>query len=64
MVAHSYHWRQSGGTAVAASGPDLVLLSMLQVPIGANPHALAQSRRPMDMMAQGWSTSLFQAEQH
>jgi hypothetical protein len=33
------------------------------VPTGADAHALAQSRRPMDMMVQGWSTSLFQAPQ-
>jgi hypothetical protein len=33
------------------------------IPIGADPHALTQSRKPMDMMVQGWSTSLFQASQ-
>jgi hypothetical protein len=33
------------------------------IPTGADAHALAQSRRPMDMMVQGWSTSLFQAAQ-
>jgi hypothetical protein len=33
------------------------------IPIAADAHALAQSRRPMDMMVQGCSTSLFQAAQ-
>jgi hypothetical protein len=36
------------------------------IPTRADHHALdalAQSRRPMDMMSQGWSMSLFQASQ-
>jgi hypothetical protein len=37
--------------------------AMALIPITADAHALAQSRRPMDMMVQGCSTSLFQAAQ-
>src|SRR3954452_20111212 len=33
------------------------------IPTRADPHALAQSRRPMDMMIQGWSMRRFHAEQ-
>jgi hypothetical protein len=33
------------------------------IPTRADHHALAQSRRPMDMMIQGWSMSLFHASQ-
>jgi len=33
------------------------------IPIGADAHALTQSRKPMDMMVQGRSVSLFQAAQ-
>ena len=33
------------------------------IPTVAEVHALTQSRRPMDMMVQGCSTSLFQAAQ-
>ena len=33
------------------------------IPTRADHHALAQSRRPMDMMSQGWSMSLFHASQ-
>src|SRR3954470_16071420 len=33
------------------------------IPARADPHALAQSRRPMDMMSQGWSMRRFQASQ-
>src|SRR3954451_23005751 len=33
------------------------------IPTRADPHALAQSRRPMDMMSQGWSMRRFQASQ-
>ncbi|ANY82885.1 hypothetical protein BB934_32160 (plasmid) [Microvirga ossetica] len=29
------------------------------IPTGADPHAFAQSRRPMDLMVQGWLVSLF-----
>src|SRR3954464_10042095 len=32
------------------------------IPTRADPHALAQSRRPMDMMIQGWSMRRFHAE--
>src|SRR3954463_15864759 len=31
------------------------------IPTRADPHALAQSRRPMDMMSQGWSMRRIQA---
>src|SRR3954462_13303381 len=33
------------------------------IPTRADDHALAQSRRPMDMMSQGWSMRRFQASQ-
>ena len=33
------------------------------IPTRADHHALAQSRRPMDMMSQGWSMRRFQASQ-
>ena len=33
------------------------------IPSGADPHALIQSRRPMDMISHGRSVSLFQASQ-
>src|SRR3954470_15673915 len=33
------------------------------IPTRADHHALAQSRRPMDMMIQGWSMRRFHAEQ-
>jgi GSH-dependent disulfide-bond oxidoreductase len=33
------------------------------IPTGADPHALAQSRKPMDMISQGRSVSLVQASQ-
>jgi hypothetical protein len=37
------------------------LRRVIPTPIDQNP--CAQSRKPMDMMVQGWSTSLFQAAQ-
>ena len=45
---------------LAAASP-LVVVLLIPIPIDQNPWA--QSRRPMDMMRQGWSTSLFQASQ-
>jgi transposase len=33
------------------------------IPSPVDQNLCAQSRRPMDMMRQGWSVSLFQAEQ-
>ena len=41
----------------------LIDVSAHIIPIGADAHALAQSRKPMDMMVQGCATSLFQAAQ-
>jgi hypothetical protein len=41
----------------------LVTLWWALIPTRADHHALAQSRRPMDMMIQGWSMRRFHAEQ-
>src|SRR4051812_19310359 len=40
-----------------------IVLSRELIPTRADHHALAQSRRPMDMMIQGWSMRRFHAEQ-
>jgi hypothetical protein len=39
------------------------LPSLRVIPSLTDQHPCAQSRRPMDMMFQGWSARLFQAEQ-
>src|SRR4051794_506738 len=54
---------ESGRKEISARGPCTIRLYEL-IPTRADHHALdalAQSRRPMDMMSQGWSMSLFQA---
>ena len=49
--------------AALTAQPDLVAAIERLIPSPADQNLCAQLRRPIDMMRQGWSTSLFQAAQ-
>src|SRR3954447_6788414 len=62
-VSEHSHCRPRVVLGRANSGLDRIIVNVSLIPTRADDHALAQSRRPMDMMSQGWSMRRFQASQ-
>ena len=63
-LAHAIAQRPEGGAVVALSGnAPVVGLPMAVIPSPTDQNRCAQSRRPMDVMRQGWSMRRFQAWQ-